>query len=45
MLLDEANLSSIEHYWSPFLLACDRKDGSAELNLSLGGGASFSVPN
>ena len=45
MLLDEANLSSIEHYWSPFLLACDRKDGSAELNLSLGGGTSFSVPN
>lgn len=45
MLLDEANLSSIEHYWSPFLLACDRKDGRAELNLSLGGGTSFSVPN
>lgn len=22
-LLDEANLSSIEHYWSPFLRACD----------------------
>ena len=45
MLLDEANLSSIEHYWSPFLLACDRRDGSAELDLSLGGGTSFSVPN
>lgn len=45
MLLDEANLSSIEHYWSPFLLACDRREGSPELSLSLGGGSSFSVPS
>ena len=43
-LLDEANLSSIEHYWSPFLRACDsftRNGGS----LSLGGDATFSVPS
>lgn len=45
MLLDEANLSSIEHYWSPFLLACDRRKSSPELSLSMGGGVSFSVPN
>ena len=43
MLLDEANLSSIEHYWSPFLRACD-KEGSKTISLSLGGSDSFSVP-
>lgn len=26
ILLDEANLSSIEHYWSDFLLYCDREN-------------------
>lgn len=42
-LLDEANLSSIEHYWSPFLRACDSfRSGSFEL--SLGGAQSFQVP-
>lgn len=43
MLLDEANLSPIEHYWSPFLLACD-KPATAATGLSLGGGHSFSIP-
>ncbi len=43
MLLDEANLSSIEHYWSPFLLACD-KPARASMPLSLGGGCELMVP-
>lgn len=43
MLLDEANLSPVEHYWSPFLLACD-KPASAVTSLSLGGGQSLRVP-
>ncbi len=42
-LLDEANLSSIEHYWSPFLHACDSFNQKA-VPLSLGGAESFSVP-
>lgn len=43
LLLDEANLSSVEHYWSPFLGACDSfKDGPYELGL--GGETVFSVP-
>ena len=40
MLLDEANLSSLEHYWSPFLLACD-KFRNRPTALSLGGGHAF----
>lgn len=43
MLLDEANLSPVEHYWSPFLLACDKPDDSA-MPLSLGGGQTFRAP-
>lgn len=35
-LLDEANLSSIEHYWSPFLRVCDSFH-SGPFELSLGG--------
>ncbi len=42
-LLDEANLSSIEHYWSPFLRACDSfRAGSSEL--ALGGERLLRVP-
>lgn len=43
-LLDEANLSSIEHYWSPFLRACDtfRRQPS---QLSLGGPDDLLVPS
>ena len=42
-LLDEANLSSIEHYWSPFLRACDSfREGPSEL--SLGGDKVLRVP-
>lgn len=43
-LLDEANLSPIEHYWSPFLRACDtfQKDGAT---FSLGGTEKWHIPN
>lgn len=43
-LLDEANLSPIEHYWSPFLRACDifQEDGVA---FSLGGTEKWHLPN
>lgn len=43
-LLDEANLSSIEHYWSPFLRACDtfRRQSS---QLSLGGPNDLVIPS
>lgn len=43
-LLDEANLSSIEHYWSPFLRACDifQEDGAT---FSLGGTEKWHLPN
>lgn len=43
-LLDEANLSPIEHYWSPFLRACDtfQEDGTP---LSLGGTEIWRLPN
>ncbi|SFL39276.1 hypothetical protein SAMN04244574_04179 [Azotobacter beijerinckii] len=33
VLLDEANLSSIEHYWSDFLLICDAFEEGARINL------------
>lgn len=42
-LLDEANLSSMEHYWSPFLRACDCFD-SAGTVLSLGGSENWVLP-
>ena len=43
-LLDEANLSPIEHYWSPFLRACDtfQEDGAT---FSLGGTEKWRLPN
>lgn len=42
-LLDEANLSPIEHYWSPFLRACDSfMDGGTKL--SLGGETTWIIP-
>lgn len=40
VLLDEANLSSIEHYWSDFLLICDAFEKGARINL---GGTSQST--
>lgn len=41
-LLDEANLSPIEHYWSPFLRACDSFQEGNEL--SLGGSRIWHLP-
>ena len=43
ILLDEANLSPIEHYWSPFLKACD-SFVSGDTTLSLGGDRPLRVP-
>lgn len=43
-LLDEANLSPVEHYWAPFLRACD-SFSRRPLQLSLGGGKPFLVPS
>ncbi len=40
VLLDEANLSSIEHYWSPFLGACDSFK-TRPARISLGDGRSL----
>lgn len=43
-LLDEANLSPIEHYWAPFLRACDTflENGAT---FSLGGTREWSLPS
>lgn len=35
VLLDEANLSSIEHYWSDFLLMCDTFDRGHKIDLGI----------
>ena len=43
-LLDEANLSPVEHYWAPFLRACD-SFSRKPLQLSLGGGEPLLVPS
>ena len=42
-LLDEANLSSMEHYWSPFLRACDSFQKGA-FSVPLGDGRALLVP-
>lgn len=42
-LLDEANLSSVEHYWSPFLKACD-SFSREPTSLSLGASETLLVP-
>jgi hypothetical protein len=43
ILLDEANLSPIEHYWAPFLKSCDF-DSSSNRSLSLGGNETWKIP-
>ena len=43
-LLDEANLSPVEHYWAPFLKACDSFTRKP-LKLSLGGGEPLLIPS
>lgn len=43
VLLDEANLSLIEHYWAPFLKACDSFRNGL-VSLSLGGESNLLLP-
>lgn len=43
VLLDEANLSPIEHYWAAFLKICDY-GSSVNKSISLGGNKAFSIP-
>ena len=43
ILLDEANLSPIEHYWAPFFRNCDFSPLS-ERTISLGGNANWLLP-
>lgn len=42
ILLDEANLSPIEHYWANFLRLCD-EDSVGFKGINLGGGKQFSI--
>ncbi len=44
MLLDEANLSPIEHYWANFLRICDRNSVTSR-KLNLGGIINYNIPN
>lgn len=44
ILLDEANLSPIEHYWATFLRNCDFASVSNR-TISLGGSESFKLPD
>lgn len=41
ILLDDANLSPIEHYWAPFLRNCD---STSNASLSLGGNETWQIP-
>ncbi|MDR3116074.1 MAG: AAA family ATPase [Treponema sp.] len=43
ILLDEANLSPLEHYWAAFLRLCD-EDSAYSRSLSLGGKHQWSIP-
>ncbi|MHB9293270.1 hypothetical protein Holit_02391 [Hollandina sp. SP2] len=43
ILLDEANLSPLEHYWAAFLRLCD-EDSAYSRSLSLGGKHHWSIP-
>lgn len=43
IMLDEANLSPMEHYWAAFLKNCDFNT-TAKRELSLGGNCCFSLP-
>lgn len=42
ILLDEANLSSMEYYWADFMNVCD--DPSTNHSINLGNGNSFRIP-
>lgn len=43
ILLDEANLSPIEHYWAAFLKNCDF-DSTSNRRITLGGPTSYKLP-
>lgn len=43
MLLDEANLSPIEHYWAAFIKNCDF-DSTVKRTINLGGDVNWDVP-
>jgi hypothetical protein len=44
MLLDEANLSPLEHYWAAFLRICDFDSASAR-TINMGGHSILQIPN
>ena len=44
MLLDEANLSPLEHYWAAFLRICDF-DSASVRTVNMGGDSILQVPN
>lgn len=44
MLLDEANLSPMEYYWSCFMDACDRENDKAPCEISLSGEHDIKIP-
>ena len=44
MLLDEANLSPLEHYWAAFLRICDF-DSASVRTINMGGHSVLQVPN
>lgn len=44
VLLDEANLSPIEHYWAAFLRFCDQESNKNK-ELSLGGSETYVLPD
>jgi len=44
MLLDEANLSPLEHYWAAFLRICDF-DSASVRTINMGGHSILQVPN
>lgn len=43
ILLDEANLSPLEYYWSDFMSLADN-DGSRDMKIDLGNGFVFNIP-
>lgn len=43
ILLDEANLSPIEHYWANFIRICDI-DNNRSRDLNMGGGIEWKIP-
>ncbi len=44
VLLDEANLSSMEHYWSEFMNVCDFDKGNDDRKINLGHDYCYNIP-